>query len=144
MTKKLSIIYEAGYILFILLWGTTAASKLGDLKEFKAELDKQVFSALFTEFLLFVVPTFELIAATLLAFKKTRYSGLLFSLALMLTFTAYISLILLGYYDKVPCSCGGVLEILGWKSHLVLNLFFTALAIGLIYIHIKREGGDKE
>ncbi|WP_426330103.1 MauE/DoxX family redox-associated membrane protein [Pedobacter sp. R-06] len=137
-------IYRTGYILLILLWGTTAASKLGDLKGFQADLDKQVFTVAFTSFLLFAVPVSELIAALLLAFVKSRLIGLFLSLILIASFTIYIILILAGYFNKVPCSCGGVLKLLGWKMHLLFNLFFTAITLLTIYIHLKREVGDKE
>lgn len=137
-------VYTIGYILLIILWGTTAASKLGNLNEFRTELAKQVFTETFTSILLFTVPVSELIAATLLAFAKTRLLGLILSLLLITAFTTYIALILAGYYNKVPCSCGGVLKILGWKSHLFFNLFFTILTITTLYIHLKREASDKD
>jgi putative oxidoreductase len=136
--------YTIGYILLIILWGTTAASKMGDLKEFKTELAKQVFSENFAAFLLIAVPASELIAAALLAFQKTRLLGLITSLILISAFTIYIALILAGYFNKVPCSCGGVLKLLGWKSHLIFNLVLTAITITTLYIHLKREARDKE
>ncbi|WP_343522008.1 MauE/DoxX family redox-associated membrane protein [Pedobacter sp.] len=136
--------YCTGYLLLIILWGSTAASKLGDLNEFKTELAKQVFSEKFVAWLLIAVPSAELIAATLLAFSKTRLYGLIVSLVLIGTFTLYIALILAGYFNKVPCSCGGVLKWLGWKTHLIFNLVFTAITITTLTIHLKREVRDKE
>ncbi|MBE5320024.1 hypothetical protein IM793_12700 [Pedobacter sp. MR2016-19] len=136
--------YHIGYLLLIILWGTTAASKLGNLEEFKTELAKQVFSESLVAFLLIAVPAAELIAATLLAFNKTRLYGLIASLLLITAFALYIALILAGYFSKVPCSCGGVLKMLGWKSHLIFNLVFTAITIITLTIHLKREVRDKE
>jgi hypothetical protein len=46
----------------------------------------------------------------------------------MTMFTAYIVAIL-KFSDFVPCSCGGVLEHLGWPEHLILNIAFTVLAL---------------
>nr|WP_315424851.1 MauE/DoxX family redox-associated membrane protein [uncultured Pedobacter sp.] len=137
-------IYHIGYILLIILWGTTAASKLGNLNEFKTELAKQVFSEKFSAFLLIAVPVSEIISAILLAFKKTRLYGLIASLLLIIAFTIYIALILAGYFSKVPCSCGGVLKLLGWKSHLIFNVIFTAITITTLTIHLKQEVRDKE
>lgn len=136
--------YQAGYILLIILWGTTSASKLGDLHGFKTELAKQVFSGQFSAFLLIAVPAAELATATLLAFTKTRLYGLIASLLLITAFTVYIVLVLAGYFNKVPCSCGGVLKWLGWKAHLVFNLVFTAITLTTLIIHLKREVSDKE
>jgi hypothetical protein len=136
--------YQIGYLLLIILWGTTAASKLGNLHEFKAALAKQVFSEKFSAFLLIALPASELVAATLLAFSRTRLYGLIISLLLITAFTVYISLVLAGYFNKVPCSCGGVLKWLGWKAHLVFNLAFTAITLTTLIIQLKREVCDKE
>ncbi|QDW23960.1 hypothetical protein FFJ24_003595 [Pedobacter sp. KBS0701] len=136
--------YYTGYLLLVILWGTTAASKLGNLNEFKTELAKQVFPAPFSAFLLIAVPGSEVVAAALLAFNKTRLYGLIASLLLITAFTVYIALILAGYFSKVPCSCGGVLKTLGWRTHLIFNLVFTAITITTLIIHLKREACDKE
>ncbi|MBE5320068.1 hypothetical protein IM793_12920 [Pedobacter sp. MR2016-19] len=136
--------YHIGYLLLIILWGTTAASKLGNLNEFKTELAKQVFSENLAAFLLIAVPVSELVTAALLAFSKTRLYGIIASLLLIIAFTIYIALILAGYFSKVPCSCGGVLKLLGWKSHLIFNVIFTAITITTLTIHLKQEVRDKE
>jgi len=136
--------YQLGCLLLIILWATTAASKLGNLNQFKTELAKQVFSERFTAWLLIAVPASEMIAATLLAFSKTRLYGLIASLLLITAFTLYIAMVLAGYFNKVPCSCGGVLKWLGWKAHLVFNLVFTAITLTTLIIHLKREVRDKE
>jgi putative oxidoreductase len=140
--KKYHNIYTAGYIMLILLWATTAASKLGNLNGFQSDLDKQVFTKTFNGILLYAVPIAELVAAALLTFEKTRFVGLAVSLFLISAFTAYIILTLSGFFNKVPCSCGGVLKFLGWKAHLYFNLFFMVLSGSAIYIHVKREVGD--
>jgi len=59
----------------------------------------------------------------------------------MVMFTAYI-FIILNYTSFVPCSCGGVLEKLGWQSHLVFNLFFVFLAVLGIILY-KDSGTQK-
>lgn len=139
--KKYHNIYTAGYIMLILLWTTTAASKLGNLNGFQSDLDRQVFTKTFNGVLLYAVPIAELVAAALLTFEKTRFVGLAVSLVMISAFTAYIILILVGFFNKVPCSCGGVLKFLGWKAHLYFNLFFMVLSGSAIYIHVKREVG---
>lgn len=119
--------------LLILLWVYTATSKLVDLTEFKRQLANQTFSESIAAILLFFVPISELVAALLLLFSKTRFAGLLLSFFLMLFFTGYIALVLLGYYDQVPCSCGGVLKQLGWQAHFWFNLFFLGISgLGVI------------
>ena len=115
--------------LLILLWVYTAASKLMDIAEFKRQLYSQNFTRAFAHVLLWLIPSIELIAAILLLYKNTRLVGLILSILLMALFTGYIALVLFGYYDRVPCSCGGVLKSLGWHTHLWFNLFFLLISL---------------
>lgn len=48
-------------------------------------------------------------------------------------FTAYI-VIILHFSYFVPCSCGGILEKLGWTEHLIFNVVFVLLAIVAILL----------
>jgi hypothetical protein len=58
--------------------------------------------------------------------------------SLMVMFTTYIICILtLSLY--IPCSCGGVLEKLGWKEHLVFNIAFIILAAAAVLISYRKE-----
>lgn len=123
--------------LLVLLWSYTAASKLIDLKQFTQEIHNQTFSKNFSTLLLWFIPIAELLAAVLLLIQKTRLIGLILSAMLMFLFTGYISLVLLDYYDRTPCSCGGVLKQLGWQAHFYFNLFFLSLSLIGIYLHQK-------
>lgn len=123
--------------LLILLWTYTAFSKLANTQEFKRQLTGQVFSRQFVQFLFWFIPSIEIFAAALLLFKKTIHTGLLLSSILMFAFSAYIILILAGYYPRVPCSCGGVLKAMGWQTHLWFNLFF--LTISIIGLSLKQN-----
>src|SRR5690606_36105991 len=55
------------------------------------------------------------------------------SYVLMLFFSTYIYIIL-NYSPYVPCSCGGVLEKMGWSEHLIFNITFCALALIALYL----------
>ncbi len=46
----------------------------------------------------------------------------------MAMFTGYI-IIILNYAERIPCSCGGILNKMGWHDHLIFNIFFTALGV---------------
>lgn len=131
--------------LLVLLWAYTAASKLADISEFKRQLANQTFGKATAAFLFLFIPISEITAALLLLFYKTRFAGLTLSFLLMLLFTGYIALVLLGYYDRTPCSCGGVLKVLEWQMHLWFNVFFLALSGLGIYLEggverVKRKG----
>ena len=121
-------------VLLVLLWSYTAGSKLMDIQEFKRQLYNQTFGINLANLLLWLIPITEITAVLLLIIQKTRLLGLLLSLILMTLFTGYIALVLLDYYERTPCSCGGVLQALGWEEHFYFNLFFLSLSIIGIYL----------
>jgi len=121
-TKSDSVI-TAGCSFLIILWLYTAGSKLIDIPMYKRGLYGQPFSKELKDFLFYGLPLSEFFLIILLYFKNTRKLGYLGSLTLLSLFTGYILLILLGYYPKIPCSCGGILTIMSWKVHLWFNTF---------------------
>lgn len=125
--KKL--IKEFSGSLLILLWTYTALSKLSDIPAFWIQLRNQVFAPSTALVLLWAIPATELLAAALLLLRRTNRAGFAISTLLMLAFTSYIALVLLGHYPKTPCSCGGVLKQLSWQAHFWFNLFFLVLAV---------------
>jgi hypothetical protein len=58
----------------------------------------------------------------------------------MVMFTAYIVAIL-NFSNYVPCSCGGVLEKLGWREHLIFNSAFVVLGLIGIVLQAEEERG---
>ncbi len=135
--KKQNLVYEICIALLILLWSYTAFSKIIEVNDFRNALNNKIFSTAFSAFLIWFIPTIEITAAFLLIFMKTRFIGLLISTSLMFVFTVYIALVLFGYFEKTPCSCGGVIQILNWKSHLWFNLLFLVIATWACIIHRK-------
>ena len=61
----------------------------------------------------------------------------------MTMFTVYIILIL-NFSDFVPCSCGGVLENLSWKEHVVFNVLFIMFVLFSILELEKRRDSKCE
>jgi len=125
--------------LLILLWVYAALSKLTDIDQFTREIKQQHLPLLAAQTAVWLLPTIELIAATLLIFPEWRRTGLLLSSILMFIFTIYIILVLSGYFKNIPCSCGGVLKQLGWRNHLIFNIFFLVLGIMGIQLSIGKE-----
>jgi putative oxidoreductase len=123
--------------LLILLFVYTATSKLIDLKEFEKQLGKQHIYPSLATVLLWAIPVSEILTALLLAFKKTKLMGLCCSLFMLILFTAYIGLALIGFYKEVPCSCGGVLKQISWKVHFWFNIFFLFITSIGIWIEKK-------
>jgi len=122
-------VHSACTALLILLFIYAALSKLLNLELFRGQLYNQSFSHDLADLLLWGLPLSELLTCGLLLFPLSRRLGLLLSLVLMTVFTLYIILVLLGYWERVPCSCGGILEHLNWTQHLYFNLFFLLLAM---------------
>lgn len=111
----------------MVLFVYSALSKLLEFQNFQAQLGQSPLISAYTGFVSYSILIIEFIIALLLAIPKSRYIALLASFGLMLMFTAYI-VVILNYSSFVPCSCGGILEKLGWKEHLIFNIAFTILA----------------
>lgn len=128
-------------LMLTFLFVYTASSKLMDMDSFLSVLRNQPLPRFSIPVLVWLVPISELIIALFLLFDATRWWGLLGSFALMLLFTIYIALVLLHVFQKVPCSCGGVIRQLGWRQHLFFNIFFLIVAYAgiKIFMHEHRE-----
>lgn len=121
-------------LLYILLFIYAAASKILDFENFQVQLGQSPLLSSFTLMVSWGIPILELVIAILLTIPKFRLIGLYFSFGLMVMFTAYI-FIILNYSSFVPCSCGGILEKLGWTQHMIFNFVFIVLAIIAIIVH---------
>jgi putative oxidoreductase len=113
--------------LLILLFTYTAVSKLIDMYGFAYDMHNQPFPRWFSSALVYLLPALELAIALFLFFGRTRNAALWASLLLMGLFTVYSGLVLLNVFNRVPCSCGGVIKKLSWRQHTVFNLFFVVL-----------------
>ena len=130
--------------LLILLWVYTAGSKLAELDLFRKQVfTNPIFAPWMRQWVLFLVPGLELVAGLLLLFPRTRKAGFMLSLILMIVFTVYIWLILAGVFERIPCSCGGVLKAMRWNTHFIFNLFFTAVAAAGVMLTIKERRLEK-
>lgn len=121
-------------LLFIMLWIYAAVSKLLDYNTSRLQMSQSPFITEFAGILVWIVPMAEVIISGLLIPNRTRIIGLYASLFLMTMFSAYIYVMLNMSYH-VPCSCGGILNNLGWEQHLVFNISFVLLAIIAIALH---------
>ncbi|MCE7056817.1 hypothetical protein LZF95_19205 [Algoriphagus sp. AGSA1] len=116
-------------------------SKVYDWSGTRMAMYNQVFPTGMAEVLLYVLPVVEMVVAVLLLAPGWRRVGLLLSVVLLSLFTGYVALVWLGFAERVPCSCGGVLSGLGWGEHLVFNLVFLGTAVwGLRQREIGAQG----
>jgi putative oxidoreductase len=126
-------------VLLILLFIYAAVSKLLTFSEFRQQLYNQTFPHQVAGILLYLLPAAELITAALLCGTRSMLAGLAASAALLAAFTAYISLVMLHYWDRVPCSCGGILSHMSWTTHLIFNWVFLILNLIAIYLHLSER-----
>lgn len=123
--------------LFILLFSYAAISKLWDFNVFKIQLGQSPLLTAFAGWVSWGIPIIELVTALLLAIPKYRLVALYAALGLMSLFTLYI-IAVLKFSNFVPCSCGGILERMGWQEHLIFNSVFVILAIlGILLMPLK-------
>lgn len=119
--------------LFTMLFVYAAVSKLLDFENFQVQLGQSPLLSAFARWVSWLVPIAELVTVVLIMVPKFRSAGLIAALSLMTMFTAYI-FIILNYSSFVPCSCGGILEKMSWKTHLIFNLVFVIFALlAIIY-----------
>ncbi|MFV8341064.1 DoxX family protein, partial [Flavobacterium sp. XS2P39] len=128
-----SILIETVSLLYVLLFIYAAGSKFLDFENFQVQLGQSPLLSAFAEWVAWGVPVMELLISVLLIFPRYRLVGLFAAFNLMVMFTTYI-IIILNFSSFIPCSCGGILEKLGWTEHLVFNLVFILLAAAGILI----------
>ncbi len=119
-------------VLYIILFVYAAVSKFLDFQQFKIQLGQSPIITAYAAWIAWGIPLLELVIATLFLFQRWMLLAFYSSFALMTMFTTYI-LIMLNFSDYIPCSCGGVLEQLGWTEHIVFNGVFVAMAVIAIY-----------
>ncbi len=114
--------------LFILLFFYAASSKLLDYQKFRIQLGKSPLLAPFATWMSWIVPALEIGIAIALCFKSSQIKALYAAFSMMVVFTAYI-VVILNFSEYIPCSCGGILENMSWRQHLVFNILFTLLGV---------------
>ncbi|WP_127025079.1 MauE/DoxX family redox-associated membrane protein [Flagellimonas beolgyonensis] len=124
-------------ILCSLLFLYAATSKLWDFQQFKIQLGQSPILTAYADWVAWLVLIMEYTIAFLLFIDAFRLKALYAALGLMSMFTTYIILVL-HFSDYIPCSCGGVLENLGWTEHIIFNAFFIVLLTVAILLSIPK------
>jgi uncharacterized membrane protein YphA (DoxX/SURF4 family) len=127
----------AGVLLLLFLYASL--SKFLDFHTFTGEMLNQPLPHPLSHFLIWFIPVTEIGMCIALLFEHTRLFGLYASLGFMTLFTIYSIFILLNFFGRIPCSCGGVIKRLTWKQHVVFNLFFVALSVGGIILQRRKS-----
>ncbi len=140
---KRKVLTEIICLLFILLFVYAAVAKLLDFERFKVHIAQSPLLTDFSGIVAVFIPVLETVVGILLAIPKYRIAGLMCSFGLMTMFTVYI-LAILELDENIPCSCGGVLQSLGWTEHLVFNIVFVLLSLAGLLLAAADENSIKE
>ncbi|HEY4147274.1 MAG TPA: MauE/DoxX family redox-associated membrane protein, partial [Chitinophagaceae bacterium] len=115
-----------------------------DYSVFREQLADSPVLKPFSGFIAWALPAVEILVGILLIVPRWRLKGLWLSLGLLIAFLVYI-IVMMTTSDHLPCSCGGLLEQLSWKGHIVFNSAFAVLAGIAIRLeklnnrHVKKE-----
>ncbi|AMP98890.1 hypothetical protein AY601_1984 [Pedobacter cryoconitis] len=117
-------------VILIVLFGYTAVSKIlaYDKFIFQLRLVQMPIVALLAPLIGVLVPTVEMIIVWMLCKDNLRMRGLYASFLLLLVFEIYITIMLLSG-KNLPCTCGGIISHMSWKTHLVFNAVFMIISI---------------
>ena len=132
--KLQTVFLEIVCILYIVLFTYAAISKLIDFENFQTQLGQSPLLSTYAHYISFLVIFVELGLVLALSLRVSRIQALYLSVGLMTIFTTYIILIL-NFSSFIPCSCGGILEKLGWTEHLIFNLFFIVIGSCSLVLH---------
>lgn len=135
---KQKIALEIISFLFILLFLYAAFSKLLDYQKFSAQIGQSPLLTGFGNTIPWLVICGEIVVSFLLALPRFRLVAFFLAFCLMVMFTTYI-IAILNFSNYVPCSCGGVLEKLGWREHVVFNSVFVLLSLTGILFQSKMQ-----
>jgi uncharacterized membrane protein YphA (DoxX/SURF4 family) len=120
-----------GLLVFIFLY--SGIDKLREHTNFETQIKFIVPYPAMGNILSYAVPAGELITAILITINQTKRTGIYAFISLMTAFTFYI-IFMLGSGKNLPCTCGGFINTLSWKQHLVFNIGFILLAAAALYL----------
>lgn len=126
------ITVEVIVFLFIVLFLYASVTKLLTYEGFVYQLSRSPLIGRAAIVVGWLVPLVELVIVGMLMIPKYGRLGLYCSFSLMVLFTLYI-IVIFAFSTEIPCSCGGVLNSLGWGEHLLFNAVFVAFGgIGIV------------
>lgn len=113
----------------LMLWGYTSIEKIIHWQESYRAFLNQPFPSHWAELLAYVVPLLEFLLVILLIFPKSRWFGFLGSTLILNSFTVYVGMVWIGVFTETPCNCAGLINLLNWEGHLILNIGFLVLSV---------------
>jgi hypothetical protein len=137
MIRRTTII-ETITILNIILFLYTGIAKIMDYSVFKEQLAVSPILSWAAQPVALLLPWVEFAIVLMLVIPRWRLKGLYASFLLMTLFTIYI-IVLFSISTEMPCSCGGIMEMLSWQQHIVFNSVFILLNLWAIILLRKEK-----
>lgn len=117
---KQPFLVDAIAYFFILLFFYTGVEKFTEISAFKDQLVASPVLGSMAGFVAWALPITEVILAIALFIPRWRLKALYASGILMVLFTLYVAILLL-IDTHISCSCGGIIENLSPRQHLLFN-----------------------
>jgi uncharacterized membrane protein YphA (DoxX/SURF4 family) len=135
---KKGTITEAITILNIIIFLYSGVGKIMDFDIFREQLAISPITESVAKPIALLLPLSEFAIVLMLIVPRWRLKGLYVIITLMTIFTAYI-IALFSISTEMPCSCGGLIELLSWKQHLLFNTALMLLDIWAIILLRKEK-----
>lgn len=131
--KKIALV-DIICFFFILLFVYTGIAKLMEVYLFKEQIISSPFLGSLAGFVTWALPIGELLLAIALFIPVSRLPALYATLVLMTLFTIYV-IVLLFMDGHLSCSCGGIIEELSPRQHVLFNSACVILCTMAIAVH---------
>lgn len=137
---KKTILVDAITFFFILLFLYTGVAKLLEIHTIKEQMLSSPFlnSPFLAAAISWVLPIGEILLAIALFIPRWHIIALYTTCVLMTLFTLYVIVILL-IDSQISCSCGGIIEELSPKQHVIFNSSCVLLCVLAIAIQRKEK-----
>lgn len=115
---------------YVFLYFYTGIAKLLNIEAFIRGNSNIPLFGQYAELIGWGIPSLEILLAVLLIVPvyKIKRTALWVSTLLMGIFTLYLTLMVAFVEDRL-CNCGGVIESMGWKTHIAFNLFWLIMGM---------------
>lgn len=133
---KKSVLLNIIAYYFILLFLYTGVAKLMEIHTFKEQLASSPLLGSLAGIITWALPIGELFLAIGLFIPKLQLKALYTTLILMSAFTIYVVVILF-MDNQISCSCGGIIEELSPRQHVIFNTACVILSV--VAIVLKRK-----
>jgi thiol-disulfide isomerase/thioredoxin len=135
---KRTFLVDSIAFFFVLLFLYTGVAKLTEVHLFKEQMTSSPLLGPMAGIIAWALPIGEVLLAITLFIPAWRLKGLYITLALMTLFTVYV-IVILFMDNQLSCSCGGIIEELSPKQHVLFNSACVILSGVAILVARKKQ-----